>query len=217
MDWNERKEKIRNGALLEVIRERPAMYLGERSLSALSHYLQGYWMALSVYDMRTSFPLPPDFHDWVAYRLHFYESTGGYKNMILKRVPEESAALDYFFELLDEHKNRKARIVAQVPRGKKYTWRTVKDGDPQEPQVGIYPTLNLIAYTDNPGFFVSTDDGNSDFPRKDNFFPTLKWFGRRFGIGQEDLTILDTNTFDRWLSEENRFVSQREQSGEPSA
>jgi hypothetical protein len=74
---DERLQKIKDGGLLEVIREKPALYLGDRSLSALWYYLQGYWMALSVYDMRTAYPLPPDFHDWVAYRLHFYESTSG--------------------------------------------------------------------------------------------------------------------------------------------
>lgn len=70
---DERLQKIKGGGLLEVIRERPAMYLGQRSLSALSQYLQGYWMALSVHGIQCAFPLPQDFHDWVAYRLHFYE------------------------------------------------------------------------------------------------------------------------------------------------
>jgi hypothetical protein len=209
-------QKIKGGGLLEVIRERPAMYLGERSLSALSQYLQGYWMAMSVHDIQSAFPLPQDFHDWVAYRLHFYESTSGYKNMILKRVPEESAALDRFFELLDQHKSRKPHVVAQVRGGKEYTWRTVKEGRPQEPQTATYPTINLIAYTDDPGFFVSSDDANADFPRKNHFFPTLQWFGRRFGINKDDVIILDAITFNRWVSEENRFP-QRGQKSEHSA
>jgi hypothetical protein len=213
---DERLQEIKGGGLLEVIRERPAMYLGQRSLSALSQYLQGYWMALSVHGIQCAFPLPQDFHDWVAYRLHFYESTSGYRNMILKRVPDESAALDRCFELLDEHKNRKPRIIAQVRRGKEYTWRTVKEGRPREQQTGTYPTLNLIAYTDDPGFFVSSDDEDANFPREDHFFPTLQWFGSRFGISKDDLTILDTSAFNRWMSEENRFP-ERGQKGEPSA
>jgi hypothetical protein len=211
---DKRMQKIKGGGLLEVIRERPAMYLGHRSLSALASYLHGYRMALSVYDIQSS-TLPPDIHEWVAYRLHFYESTSGYASMILKCVPEESAALDRFFELLDEHKNRKPRIVAQVGGGKEYTWRTVKDGHPQEPRTGAYATLNLIAYTDDPGFFVSSDDPRADFPPRDRFFPTLQWFGRRFGISKDDLLILDASTFNRWVSEENRFP-QRGQKSEPS-
>jgi hypothetical protein len=212
---DERLQRIKGGGLLEVIRERPAMYLGQRSLSALSSYLQGYRMALSVYDIQSP-TLPPDVHDWVAYRLHFYESTSGYRNLILKRVPEESAALDRFFELLDEHKNRKPRVVAQVRGGKEYTWRTVEEGLPQEQQTGTYPTLNLIAYTDDPGFFVSSADADTDFPRKDHFFPTLQLFGRRFGISKDDLMILDASTFNRWVSEEDR-LPQRGQKSKPSA
>jgi hypothetical protein len=46
------------------------------------------------------------------------------------------------------------------------------------------------------------------------FFPTLEWFGRGFGIGKEDLTILDNNIFHRWLSEVSRFASQREERSE---
>jgi hypothetical protein len=212
---DERLQRIKGGGLLEVIRERPAMYLGQRSLSALSSYLQGYRMALSVYDIQSS-TLPPDVHDWVAYRLHFYESTSGYRNLILKRVPEESAALDRFFELLDERKNRKPRVVAQVRGGKEYTWRTVEEGLPQDQQTGTYPTLNLIAYTDDPGFFVSSADADTDFPREDHFFPTLQLFGRRFGISKDDLMILDASTFNRWVSEEDRFP-QRGQKSKPSA
>jgi hypothetical protein len=89
-------------------------------------------------------------------------------------------------------------------------------GRPQEPQPGTYPTLNLIAYTDDPGFFVSSDDADADFPRKDHFFPTLQSFGRRFGISKDDLTILASSTFNRRVSEEDRFP-QRGQKSEPSA
>jgi len=72
------------------------------------------------------------------------------------------------------------------------------------------------AYTDDPGFFVSSDDEDANFPREDHFFPTLQWFGSRFGISKDDLTILDTSAFNRWMSEENRFP-ERGQKGEPSA
>jgi hypothetical protein len=102
----ERLNRVKSGGLLDVIRERPVMYLGELSLSALWHFLNGYEMSLLAHDIQEKRPLPRDFHDWVAYRLHFSGSTSGYKNMILKRVPDEAAALEYFFKLLDEYRNR---------------------------------------------------------------------------------------------------------------
>ena len=210
MDWDERKEKIRVGGLLEVIREDPVLYLGDRSLSALWHYLQGYWMALSVYDMRLAFPLPPDFQDWVAYRLHFFESTSGYRNMILKRVPDENAALDRFFELLDDHRRRKPHLVATLRCSKEFTRHTVgRDGHTENEQTPKIPSLlKLIAYTDDPGLFVMADDPDADYPRKNRFFPTLKFFGMWYGGSKDDLAILDADTFSRWLSEENRFASR---------
>jgi hypothetical protein len=139
-------QKIRDGGLLDAIRERPAMYMGERSLSALWHYLHGYIEALRFHDIATRDVLPPDFHDWVAYRLHFYESTSGYRNMILKRVPDEAAALDRFFELLDDHRARKPHVVA-IARS------AAKNGRRQNADASASPSsLNLIAYSDDPGF-----------------------------------------------------------------
>ena len=102
----ERAEIIRLGGLLDVIRERPAMYLGQHSLSALCYFLAGCETALWAHNIEEKRPLPRDFHDWVADRLHFSDSTSGWKNMILSRVPDEGAALEYFFKLLDEYRNR---------------------------------------------------------------------------------------------------------------
>ncbi len=200
MDWDQRKEKIRTGELLEVIRDRPALYLGERSLSALWHYLLGYRMAMSVYDVRADFSLPADFHEWVAYRLHFYESTSGYRNMILKRTPDESVALDHFFELLDDHRTRKPRVVALAQCNKQFTSYTGKDAHRENVQTRKIPSpLKLIAYTDDPGFFVASDSAE-DFPRKDCFFPTIKAFGGWYDIVREDLTVVDAHTFDRYVT-----------------
>ena len=157
------RQRIRNGQLLQVIRERSALYLGERSLSGLWYYLQGFWTALSVHDIRPESVLPPNLHDWVAYRLHFFESTSGYRNMILKRVPNESAALDRFFELVDEHRSRKPRVVAKV-EGYSREYRQYY-GSRENEKVERFPaTLTLISYTDDPGFFLGTNDESATFP-----------------------------------------------------
>lgn len=198
--------RIKNGQLLDVIREKPAMYLGTRSLSALSHFLAGYGFALHVHEIPSSHHLPGDFHDWVAYRLHFFESTSGYKNMILKRIPDESAALARFFELLDEYRVRQPRIVATVQgHRREYTTTTLRDGVKSE-KAGLFPeTLTLVAYTEDPGFFVSCNEPTDLFPRKDAFFATLKSFGQRFGVQNGNMTVVDPKTFNRWLTEEDRF------------
>jgi hypothetical protein len=198
-------QKIRDGGLLDAIRERPAMYMGERSLSALWHYLHGYIEALRFHDIVTRDVLPPDFHDWVAYRLHFYESTSGYRNMILKRVPDEAAALDRFFELLDDHRARKPHVVA-IARS------AAKNGRRQNADASASPSsLNLIAYSDDPGFFASSDDHDTNFFYKDRFFPTLNSLQLRLGVSKDDLTVLDPEIYNRWLAQEDRFTAQEEE------
>ena len=80
------------------------MYLGKRSITALFHFLGGYHFAESIHGIECDPPLPRDFHDWVARNLQFSESTSGWIGMILKRVPDEAAAFDRFYELLDEYR-----------------------------------------------------------------------------------------------------------------
>ena len=43
-----RRQRILHGGLLDVIRARTAMYTGKRTLSAVSHFLDGYRFALHV-------------------------------------------------------------------------------------------------------------------------------------------------------------------------
>ena len=57
------------------------MYTGETSLFSISHFLSGYGFAAELYgvgDADDWLLVPREFHDWVAYRLHFYESTSGW-------------------------------------------------------------------------------------------------------------------------------------------
>ena len=63
---------------------RPAMWTGELSLKSIRTFLDGYSYALDQHKI-----INPDkedelnFHDWVANKLGFYESTAGWQNMIL--------------------------------------------------------------------------------------------------------------------------------------
>jgi len=43
MDQQEWQQLVKAGHLLDTIREKSPMYLGERSLSALCHFLNGFW------------------------------------------------------------------------------------------------------------------------------------------------------------------------------
>jgi hypothetical protein len=184
------------GHLLDVIRERPAIYLGETSLSALWHVLNGFRFAERVHGIEAATQLPLDFHEWVAYRLHYYASTKGWRRMILEQTADESAGLDRFYELLDEYRARRARVVART-WGHKREYQTQMQG--QDQVQGMMPeVLVLIAYTDDPGLFLTSED-SVDFPGKDRLF--LPWMT---GFNREMTTVVDQPAFDRWLEKDER-------------
>jgi hypothetical protein len=107
--------------LLERIRKRPALFPGDRTITALWQFLLGYGFARQELGAGPPSLLPPDIHEWIAYRLHFQNSTSGWRQMILDRVPDEALALERFFELLDDHHARKPRVVAAVRERQKGT------------------------------------------------------------------------------------------------
>ncbi len=186
--------------LLERIRQRPGMYLGERSLTALRSTLAGYELALGLHRIEgdLSMRLPVGFNDWVAYRQHFYEPTSGWKNMILSKSQSEAVAFDRFFELLDQFTDRKSRIVAKLADVRK-TY-TVSSGGTE--QTERYPAnISLVTFTDDPGFFAQSDEPGCSLPGGDfEFYPSLKSFEVRMRINRSLLTVVDTETFERWIS-----------------
>jgi hypothetical protein len=111
--------------LIEIISKRTAMYTGECKLSNVRSFLDGYAFAVRSETTRIDFLGNfPGFHDWVAKKFGFYESTAGWENMILAieiglspknikwerysyNVTEEQHELSVkkFFELVSEYQN----------------------------------------------------------------------------------------------------------------
>jgi hypothetical protein len=212
-DFTDRIQRIKDGGLLDVLRVRTAMYTGERTLSAVCHFLHGFGFAQHVYQITASY-LPPDFHDWVAYRLHFRESTSGYRRMILDRIPDESATLDRFFELLDEHRSRQASIVATV---RTYDLEAFKleHGNPGiKKKAKVAEEVRLAVYTTDPGFFVTHDDQTAEYPRRSFFCPALSWFRSQFKLDGKSLEILDRERYNRLLQEDEVFGQRLKEESE---
>lgn len=73
--------------ILEKIRHRPAMYIGDETLENLRSFLAGYSMAMNEHKKEdASQPRFSDFHEWVREYYGYYESTAGWANMILAVV-----------------------------------------------------------------------------------------------------------------------------------
>lgn len=89
--------------LINLIRKRPAMFVGAISITALQNFINGYTYACYVKDIEED-ERPPwgDFHEFVRARTGFYESTSGWCNMILDVSDrDETKALAMFFTLFD--------------------------------------------------------------------------------------------------------------------
>ncbi len=102
--------------LIEKIKSRPGLFLGEPSITNLQFFLTGYATALSdyeiPYEIDALLPLPFwFFHEYVARCYNFNESTSGWINMILKQVNSEEEGLYLFFELFDEFKQLKVETL----------------------------------------------------------------------------------------------------------
>ncbi|MGL4555210.1 MAG: hypothetical protein ACRC33_28925 [Gemmataceae bacterium] len=176
-------------SILDRLRKRPGMFLGECSLTALWHFINGYHFALTRHAIRDEgdpLTLPRDFHDWVAYRLRFTSSTSGWRDMILSRSGSEESALNRFFTLLDEHHARRPRLVAKLVGLRKSYTRTC--GGVTE-QLHYPPSISLVTYTDDPGFFALSDT-EDELPTQ-GFFPCIGWFETFTGAERARLTVVD--------------------------
>ena len=92
--------------LLTKIRVRPAMYLGEWSLIRLRAFIDGY--TFLAYELGIEPRDQPDFggfHDWVARKFGWRESTAGWTNILLQESGgDDRKGLASFFKLLDEYR-----------------------------------------------------------------------------------------------------------------
>ena len=91
----------------DKIKERPAKYVGKKSLTRIQMFFYGYCYALDLQhiEFKGEKFKSYSFHDWIAEKLGWRESTSGWLNMILDKANgDEEKAVDLFYELLDEFK-----------------------------------------------------------------------------------------------------------------
>lgn len=89
--------------LLDLIKEKPYLYIGDQNFSSLCNNINGYKLYCSHNNITENLiPKWDEFHDFVAVQLNYEESTSGYKNMILEKSNfDEKKAMNKFYELFD--------------------------------------------------------------------------------------------------------------------
>jgi hypothetical protein len=88
---------------ISQIRKRPALYLGEESITALHNVINGYIHACQIHKLeeeQTKHWI--GFHEFIRARTGFYESTSGWCNMLLSvNGQDEAKALAAFFVMFE--------------------------------------------------------------------------------------------------------------------
>ena len=94
--------------IIDLVRLRPQMYIGENKLSTLTSFLAGVHFALGINGVK-EFPEFNKFHAWVReekFKLNPL-SVGYCKTILGQTNGDEKKGLEMFFELIDEFKNEK--------------------------------------------------------------------------------------------------------------
>ena len=195
-------------SILDMVRERHAMYMGSKSLTGLHFFLSGVEIAKMRYGIDTPSEIPRHFADWVGYRLHIGSNFDGFWWLaILRRVRNENEAFDRFYQLRDEFLRREPRIIAAIHKGRReyYAGKSRNSNDIWEDFNETLPeSLKVVTYTEDPGFFLVSDE-NENFFYNGWFFPALDCLSWRMCGTEERLVVQDESTWRRLLMENKKY------------
>ena len=90
--------------LLEKIEQKPGLYIGTASVTALRHFLVGYKFArqeMGILPTNEELDFYQNFQPWLQIRWHV-RTANSWDKIILFKYIDEKAAFTYFFRLLAE-------------------------------------------------------------------------------------------------------------------
>src|SRR5687767_14450943 len=87
----------------DSFRQRPGMYLGQKSIALLNALINGYIYAVDSYQISDDKEIKfRTFRDWVVKFYHAGQYNGGWEHLILEKCNGDSEkAVDTFFDLYD--------------------------------------------------------------------------------------------------------------------
>lgn len=98
--------------LLALIQSRPGMYFGEKSLTKLKAFLDGFRTGFDFGGRNFDWKNFNELHDFAAASFGWYESTSGWANIILKEANgNEQVGYDMFFVLLEKFKLARKNVA----------------------------------------------------------------------------------------------------------
>ncbi|BAS54351.1 hypothetical protein Q2T42_13645 [Leptolyngbya boryana CZ1] len=94
--------------LLEKINQKPGLYIGTASITALRHFLVGYKFArqeMGILPTEAELDFYQEFQPWLQRRL-YVRTANSWDKIILIKCIDEKAAFDHFFQLLEQFRDR---------------------------------------------------------------------------------------------------------------
>jgi hypothetical protein len=94
--------------LLEKINQRPGLYIGTASVTALRHFLVGYKFArqeMGLLPTEEELDFHQEFQPWLQRHL-YVRTVNSWDKIILIKCIDEKAAFALFFQLLEEFRRR---------------------------------------------------------------------------------------------------------------
>lgn len=188
--------------LLDLVRRRPGMYFGYHSPTHLHSFLSGYYFAdYLIEEDKNGFRKFSDFHDWVAAKLGYYESTSGWAYMIEDQREDKEEALWLFFKLLDEFRGLTPKVLASVYYKQSHTidriyycrHRKVRATfEPVEKPIPYLLTIEEVLPAREWVAIYAKDESDNILDRKpcDNLNAAIKRATEIFGVNQEEWTIM---------------------------
>ena len=102
--------------LLKFIRTRPLMYIGDKKISSIHSFLDGFHYALYLNHIKGEDIIPFwYFHEFVSRHYNWGESTAGWCHIILEENSnDEERSLNVFFELFEQFANIKILSIQDI-------------------------------------------------------------------------------------------------------
>ncbi|MDE7432149.1 MAG: hypothetical protein K2N34_09590 [Lachnospiraceae bacterium] len=209
-------------SVINKIRKRPGMYLGSNSITALSHFLDGYQMAERDYDVCSReelFPLEFRYmHEFIRCKLNSENNLGWCSNILDFCNGDEEKALNKFFELFDEFTKIKMKRYWRAVLTKdnikwnnsmEHVYRTYRMGENDKEPVFVNPIAVYVIELTIDAYILAVET-SKDFLCESEFFSSFEQAKgkNRIPLGAE-VYFGQIDSWEEFSDEKIEFMKER--------